>query len=94
MQLITENGKKQLTADFFKKFPSINFIPELSWSGTFSSTKDGLPYIGTYKKLPNSYFALGFGGNGITFSLITAELIKEEITGRNNVDAKIFAFDR
>lgn len=86
--------KKQLTADFEKKFPSINFIPEFSWSGTFGSTKDGLPYIGNYKKLPHSYFALGFGGNGIIFSQIAAELIKEEIIGRNNVDAKLFAFDR
>ncbi|HEV7783145.1 MAG TPA: FAD-binding oxidoreductase, partial [Chitinophagaceae bacterium] len=55
---------RQLTADLRKVLPGVPFIPEFSWTGTFGSTKDGLPYIGNYKQLPNSYFALGFGGNG------------------------------
>ncbi len=85
---------KQLTGDFKKTFPLINFIPEFSWTGTFGSTKDGLPYIGNYKKLPNSYFTLGFGGNGITFSLIAAEIIADEIRGVKNSDMSIFSFER
>jgi glycine/D-amino acid oxidase-like deaminating enzyme len=44
--------------------------------------------------LPNSYFALGFGGNGITFSLIAAEIISDLISGNKNADATIFGFDR
>lgn len=83
-----------LTKDFNKLFPAINFIPEFSWTGTFGSTKDGLPYIGTYKKLKNSYFALGFGGNGITFSLIAAEIIVDELLGKKNPDAALFSFLR
>jgi glycine/D-amino acid oxidase-like deaminating enzyme len=91
--LIADKTKK-LTNDFRKTFPGINFIPEFSWTGTFGSTKDGLPFIGTYKKLPNSYFALGFGGNGITFSLIAAEIITDLITGKKNNDIPIFSFER
>ena len=85
---------KKLTTDFQKIFPHINFIPEFSWTGTFGSTKDGLPFIGPYKKLPNSYFALGFGGNGITFSLIAAEIIASLLNGKKNPDAAIFSFER
>ena len=85
---------KKLTNDFRKVFPHINLLPEFSWTGTFGSTKDGLPFIGSYKKLPNSYFALGFGGNGITFSLIAAEIIADLITGKKNADTSIFSFDR
>lgn len=85
---------KQLTNDINKIFPELNFIPEFSWTGTFGSTKDGLPYIGTYSKLPNSYFALGFGGNGITFSLIAAEIITDLILGKDNKDQYLFSFDR
>lgn len=85
---------RQLTDDFKKKFPHINFIPEFSWTGTFGSTKDGLPYIGNYRKLPHSYFALGFGGNGITFSLIAAEIITDKVRGIVNRDEALFAFDR
>lgn len=85
---------KQLVEDFNKLFPDIEFKPEFSWTGTFGATKDGLPYIGEYKKLPNSYFALGFGGNGITFSLIAAEIIRDLLLGKENENAEIFAFDR
>ncbi len=85
---------KKLSNDFLKVFPHINFIPEFSWTGTFGSTKDGLPFIGQFKKLPNSYFALGFGGNGITFSLIAAEIIAGQLLGKQKKDAAIFSFDR
>jgi len=85
---------KQLQKDFSKIFPSISFKPEFSWAGVFGSTKDGLPYIGNYKKLPNSFFALGFGGNGITFSQIAGEIIASLIKGKKNRDAEIFSFER
>jgi glycine/D-amino acid oxidase-like deaminating enzyme len=85
---------KQLQKDFKKIFPSIPFKTEFSWAGIFGSTKDGLPYIGTYKKLPNSFFALGFGGNGITFSEVAGEIIASLIRGKKNKDASIFSFER
>ena len=85
---------KQLQKDFKKIFPSIPFKTEFSWAGIFGSTKDGLPYIGAYKKLPNSFFALGFGGNGITFSQVAGEIIASLIRGKENRDANIFSFER
>ena len=86
---------KQLQKDFKKIFPSIPFKTEFSWAGVFGSTKDGLPYIGPYKKLPNSFFALGFGGNGITFSQVAGEIIASLIKGKKNKkDADIFSFER
>ena len=92
-KLIPEKTKL-LQKDFKKIFPSIPFKTEFSWAGTFGSTKDGLPYIGTYKKLPNSFFALGFGGNGITFSQVAGEIIASLIRGKENRDANIFSFER
>ncbi|MES2775489.1 MAG: FAD-binding oxidoreductase [Bacteroidota bacterium] len=85
---------KQLSADFKKLFPGVPFKSEFNWAGTFGSTKDGLPFIGTYKPLPNSYFALGFGGNGITFSQVAADIIRDLVLGRKNADASIFSFER
>ncbi len=83
-----------LKKDFSKLFPEIELIPEFNWAGTFGSTKDALPYIGTYNKTPHTYYALGFGGNGITFSVIAAEIIRDMITGKKNKDALLFSFDR
>ena len=85
---------KQLQKDFKKMFPAIPFKTEFSWAGTFGSTKDGLPYIGGYKNLPNGLFALGFGGNGITFSQVAGEIIASIIKGRKNKDAELFSFER
>jgi glycine/D-amino acid oxidase-like deaminating enzyme len=85
---------KALINDFKKLFPAIEFTPEFSWAGTFGTTKDGLPYIGSYRNHANEYFALGFGGNGIVFSLIAAEIIRDSILGIKNTDADIFAFNR
>ena len=85
---------RQLKNDFKKVFPQIPFKTEFSWAGVFGSTKDGLPYIGEYKKMQNSYFALGFGGNGITFSQVAGEIIATLIKGKKNKDVDIFSFER
>jgi glycine/D-amino acid oxidase-like deaminating enzyme len=84
----------QLGKDFKNLFPDVPFESEFNWAGTFGSTKDGLPFIGTYSKLPNSFFALGFGGNGITFSQVAGEIIADILCGRRNKDAEIFSFNR
>ena len=68
--------------------------PQFRWAGTFAQTKDGLPYIGTTSQFPRGYFALGYGGNGITFSLIAAQIIRDLFTGRADADADLFRFDR
>lgn len=85
---------EQLTLAFLKKMPHIPLKPDFSWEGAFAVTKDGLPYIGTVPEKPNTYFALGFGGNGITFSAVAAGIIHDMILGKKNEDARLFHFNR
>ena len=84
----------QLEKAFAKKFPDLAFQADFSWAGTFAETPDGLPYIGSTPEHPLAYFALGFGGNGITFSLIAAHIIRDLYLDKPNSDADIFSFDR
>lgn len=84
----------QLTNAFRKKMPHIPLKPDFSWAGAFAITKDGLPYIGSIPERPNTYFALGFGGNGITFSVIAAEILQDLIQDKKNVNAGLFEFNR
>lgn len=88
--------KKAATLEkkFKKMFPEIPFVTDMSWAGTFSATTDGLPYIGTWRNKPNMYFALGYGGNGITFSMIAAQVIGNLITGKPDSRAELFGFNR
>jgi glycine/D-amino acid oxidase-like deaminating enzyme len=75
-------------------FPSLPLEAAYSWSGVFSTTKDGLPYIGGAPDHPHAWFALGYGGNGITFAMTAADLIRDGWRGRSNPDAHIFRFGR
>ena len=88
-------GRKSngLRTDFGKLFPRIPFEIDFAWAGTFGETKDGLPYIGapTDRRV---FYAMGYGGNGITFSIVAANLIVDAILQRRNPDAGIFAFNR
>jgi len=60
----------------------------------FGKTNDSLPYIGEYRKTPRIFYALGFGGNGITFSLVAAEIITDLLLGKKNENADVFSFSR
>lgn len=88
--------KTQLLAkDVEKRFPLLAPLQvDFNWAGTFAETADGLPFIGTVKERPRTIFALGFGGNGIVFSQIAGEIIRDAALGKKNPDAHIFSFDR
>ncbi|MEO6004029.1 MAG: FAD-binding oxidoreductase [Opitutus sp.] len=85
---------RELEAQFSQLWPELAFEAEFAWSGTFAETTDGLPCIGP--KVPGSrvYYALGYGGNGITFSQIAARLLRDACTGKKNPDAALFGFRR
>jgi glycine/D-amino acid oxidase-like deaminating enzyme len=91
---LLRNKIKKLEKQFSKIYPDIPFIVDMAWCGTFSSTSDGLPYIGTWPGKDRMYFALGYGGNGITFSMIAAQIIANELSGKKDERAEVFAFDR
>jgi glycine/D-amino acid oxidase-like deaminating enzyme len=75
-------------------FPSLRIEPDYRWAGTFATTADGLPFIGQIGRYPNVWFALGYGGNGITFSVIAADILRDVLLGRENRDSSLFSFDR
>jgi glycine/D-amino acid oxidase-like deaminating enzyme len=85
---------KQLENRLRRMFPESEIETAYAWAGTFGTTKDGLAYIGPSPEWANAYFALGYGGNGITMSLVAAELLVDHYLGRHNTDAQLFRFDR
>ena len=85
---------ERLLESFSSLFPKVRLEVAYARAGVFGTTPDGLPCIGTIPEHPHTFFALGYGGNGITFSAIAAELARDWWTGRPNPDAALFAFDR
>jgi glycine/D-amino acid oxidase-like deaminating enzyme len=68
---------------------------EYAWEGLFARTPDGLPYIGTHRRYPRHLFALGYGGNGMTFGFLAARLLLDAFLERGKGDdLELFAFGR
>lgn len=84
----------RLKARFDEMFPEAGMEVAYSWAGTFGETHDGLAFIGPYRKHPLCLFALGFGGNGITYSVIAAEILRREVRGFRHEYSAVFHFDR
>ncbi len=64
------------------------------WTGFFSETSDGLPLIGRVAGRPRCYAAFGYGGNGITFSALAAEMAALALAGRRHPLEEPFAVER
>ena len=92
-QLLNQKEKKIIKA-YEKVLPSQPFYTDFVWAGTFGETKDGLPYIGEHKKFKNSYFVLGFGGNGITFSVTGMEMTAAYLKNKKHHLTEYFKFGR
>jgi glycine/D-amino acid oxidase-like deaminating enzyme len=74
--------------------PSVATETAFAWAGTFAVTPDGLPFIGPSASCPQALFALGYGGNGVTFGVVAADILRDLCMGRPNDDARIFRLDR
>jgi glycine/D-amino acid oxidase-like deaminating enzyme len=64
------------------------------WAGTFDKTRDGLPLIGPVTGKKGIFAAYGYGGNGITFSFLAAQLIGGLIAGETSPLMDDFALER
>ena len=92
--LLLGRKRDKLVKTVKKYLPDVTFIEDFCWCGTFGETKDGLPYIGAHPKFPDSYFLLGFGGNGITFSVTGADMITGMMEGVPELLSHYFRFQR
>jgi glycine/D-amino acid oxidase-like deaminating enzyme len=75
-------------------WPDAGLTAEFIWSGAFGTTADGLPLIGRVPGHPRIHAAYGYGGNGITFSYLAAQVIGELIGDRPRAWFDDFAIDR
>ena len=73
--------------------PGLIFAPDYAWSGAFGESTTSMPLIGAIPGMARSYAVMGFGGNGITYSVIASQVIGASLRGRPDVDADLFAFD-
>jgi glycine/D-amino acid oxidase-like deaminating enzyme len=82
-------------AYFEARLPALSDVEtEFAWEGLFAMTPDSLPYIGPHRRYPRHWFALGYGGNGMTFGFLAARLLLERWQGSVPREHALFQFDR
>lgn len=74
--------------------PGIDPDPAYAWCGSFGASTTGTPSIGAVPKLAGCYAVLGYGGNGITFSMMAAQMLRGLIAGSGDPDSDLFSFRR
>ncbi len=75
--------------------PRLQLKPAFAWAGTFAETDDGLPFFGPHAQHGGRVlFAMAYGGNGITYSMIGAGLLRAWIERSKHPLKSLFSFDR
>lgn len=87
---------EQIREGVIALFPSLASDLDIAttWAGTFAETRDGLPYIGMAPSRPHTSFALGYGGNGVTFAVLAAEILAAQLAGEQHPDEDLYRFGR
>ena len=91
---LTESKIPILLGKLEELLPGARREVETAWTGFFGETTDGLPLIGQVPGHPRCYAAFGYGGNGITFSAMAADLLAGLLDGRRDPILDLFAVDR
>lgn len=69
---------------YIRKFYDVKEVA-FKWSSQYFEPVDGLPYIGHLPGHPNNqYVATGFGGNGMTFGTLSAIILNDILTNKEN----------
>lgn len=74
-------------------FPGLRYTITDRWEGPILEPSDGLAFIGRHKH-PNILYAMGFSGNGMTYSAIAALILSNIILQKENPWFPIYRADR
>lgn len=73
--------------------PWLDVSADCAWAGTFGESETGLPSMGRVPGMPNCYAVLGYGGNGITFGVVAAQIIVKRLCGEIDAAEAVFGFE-
>lgn len=70
--------------------PHIEFEIDYSWAGAFGESATGLPSIAPVPDMDHAWAVMGFGGNGITYSVIASQVVAAAVRGNPDADADLY----
>jgi glycine/D-amino acid oxidase-like deaminating enzyme len=70
--------------------PGVEFEVDYSWAGAFGESATGLPSIAPVPDMDHAWAVMGFGGNGITYSVIASQVVSKALRGGSDPDADLY----
>jgi glycine/D-amino acid oxidase-like deaminating enzyme len=89
---LTPQKTNRIEKKLHRLMPRIDSRAVVAWTGSFGGSARGMPTIGAVPGYPRCYAVMGYGGNGITFSMLATKLITAAVLGKKLPEAKLFAF--
>lgn len=91
---LTASKISAIEAKLARLLPHVDARADYGWCGNFGGSTTGTPSIGPVPGMKNCFAVLGYGGNGITFSMMAAQILRAHICGDGDADADLFSFTR
>lgn len=91
---IADKKYEKLSLELKAMFPHLNFSIDYKYNGAFGTTDDNLPYIGPDPKNKNIWYCLGYGANGILFSVNGAKMLSDLYKGILDEDLSLVSINR
>lgn len=79
-----------ITRKLRRLLPDAGFEVDYAWAGAFGESETGLPQIGPVEGMKHVHAVMGFGGNGITYSVIASEVVGRAVRGEADPDADLY----
>lgn len=93
-QVLIQQRAENLLKQAKELFPQYNIEIEYAYAASFGESIDNLPFIGEHPTKTKHYYLLGYGGNGMVYSMLGSQILRDLITGKPNDYADIVQLER
>lgn len=82
--------RDRILAKVKRLLPEVEMEVDYVWAGAFGESATGLPHIAPVEGLDHAWAVMGFGGNGITYSVIASQVVAAALRGGKDPDADLY----
>ncbi|MNH49071.1 Gamma-glutamylputrescine oxidoreductase [compost metagenome] len=82
--------RDRILAKVKRLLPKVEVEVDYVWAGAFGESATGLPHIAPVEGVDHAWAVMGFGGNGITYSVIASQVVAAALRGGKDSDADLY----
>ncbi|WP_333612787.1 FAD-binding oxidoreductase [Brevundimonas bullata] len=82
--------RDRILAKVKQLLPKVEVEVDYVWAGAFGESATGLPHIAPVEGVDHAWAVMGFGGNGITYSVIASQVVAAALRGGKDPDADLY----